>query len=76
MACLPCSKLSHKDVNVVSYYKKLHKEKGVETYFYRLKQGGDLFITRKESFNTLFLELIKPNFINGSEYFHISEFKE
>lgn len=73
MSCLPCSKV--KNVDVVKYYKQLYKEKGIETYFFRLKKGGDLKVVRKEQFSIIYKEQIKPNLVNGAEYFNIQEFK-
>lgn len=75
MSCIPCSKVSTKQIDVVKYYKDLYKKKGLETYFYRLKTGGDLLIVNKSGFNAIFLKKIKPNFENGAEYFFVDEFK-
>lgn len=51
-----------------------YKREKKDYYFYRLETNGDIYLTPKKSFKWVFDNKIKPNFKNGSEYAHISEF--
>ena len=74
MSCLPCGKVKGRDISAVEYYRKLYKDDGLEYYAYRLKAGESFSFVKKSYFNGIFETQIKPNFDNGAEYFHISEF--
>ena len=75
MSCLPCSKLSTTEIDVVKFYRKVYKEKGVVFWVYRLAKGESFNFVTGSDFKKIRIEQIEPNFINGAEYFHISEFK-
>lgn len=55
-------------------YKQEYAENGISRYFYKLKTDGMIFTCKASSFNIILETHIKPNFINGAEYSHISEF--
>lgn len=74
MSCIPCSKVSLSEQDVIMYYKDLYKTKGIEYYVYRLSSKSGLYFVEKSYFNEVFINQIKPNFHNGSEYFSIQEF--
>lgn len=44
-------------------------------YFYTLEEKGDVYLVSKKQFKHVFSTKIKPNFKNGANYAHISEFK-
>lgn len=73
--CLPCTKVSLDEQGVINYYKKLFESVGKEYYVYRLNTDDGIKIIEKAYFSTVFETQIKPNFINGAEYFFISEFR-
>lgn len=75
MSCLPCAKVSAKDQDVVKYFKKIFETTGREYYAYKLSTKEGFSFIEKSYFNDIFLKQIKPNFSNGAEYYHISEFK-
>ncbi|MGR3218461.1 MAG: hypothetical protein ACUZ8H_01405 [Candidatus Anammoxibacter sp.] len=75
MACFNCSKFKSADQDIIKEYRGYYEKNGKEFYIYRLKKNGGAHIVNKNSFNTVFERDIKPNFKNGAEYFHISEFK-
>lgn len=73
--CLPCSKVSLQEKDVVKYYQNVYKKTGNLYWVYRLKTKGDFLFTDSKSFKLILETQIKPNFTNGSEYFRIDEFK-
>lgn len=75
MSCLPCGKVTNAEKVVVRYYKTLFETTEKEYYVYRLSSKEAFNFVEKSYFNHVFLTQIKPNFSNGAEYFHISEFK-
>lgn len=52
-----------------------YKQAQKDVYFYKLEEGGDIYIVNKKQFKTVLQKQIKPNFKKGAEYAHISEFK-
>jgi len=73
--CFSCGRTFKGSVNqLLKIYKKDYLENGIDRYFYKLSEKGNVFICKKSSFKVIFKEQIKPNFINGSEYAHIKEF--
>lgn len=52
-----------------------YKQDKRDVYFFKKVKDGDIFIVQKASFKEVFATQIKPNFKNGAEYAHISEFK-
>lgn len=73
--CFTCGRTFNGDVNAMLIaYKKQYEKSGIVRYFYRLKTNGDIFVCRSESFKIILEEQIKPNFPNGAEYSHISEY--
>lgn len=75
MGCFSCGKTFSKDASdTVAKYKKEYLKNGIERYVYRLSPSSDLMIIRKEYFNEVFNNDIKPNLENGAEYMHISEY--
>ena len=75
MSCLPCGKITDNERVLVKYYQTLFEKTGEIYYVYRLSKGSSLNIIKKQYFNRILEEQIKPNFINGAEYFSIQEFK-
>lgn len=77
MSCLPCSKVSKQEQNVVKYYQKVYNDTGVLYWVYRLESKGSfLFVSHSDWKKNRILEnLVQPNFSNGAEYFRIDEFK-
>ena len=75
MSCLPCSKVTDKERVVLNYYKTLFETTGVIFYAYRLSINDSFNFIEKEYFEKIFETEIKPNFVNGAEYFNIQEFK-
>jgi len=67
MSCFSCRQ------NLMRY-KQEFETKGIVRYYYRLQTNGDIYICRPASFNTILETQIKPNFVNGAEYGHISEY--
>lgn len=59
---------------LLQLYKRDYEERGVERYFYKLEENGDVFVCSKSSFSSIFSTKIKPNFDKGSEYAHIREY--
>lgn len=75
MSCLPCSKVSHQEKDVVKFYKDLHKTTGKVYWAYRLTEKGSFLFVENSSFARIRTEQIEPNFKHGAEYFRIDEFK-
>lgn len=74
--CFSCGKsFKGSTKEVLQLFKKEYVENGVERYFYRKEKDGDIFVIKKSQFKKVFKEVIKPNFKNGAEYAHISEYK-
>lgn len=75
--CFSCGRSFNGSVNeLLQIYKEEYLKKGVERYFYKLEEKGDVFICKKSSFSLIFKEQIQPNFEHGSEYAHIREYNE
>lgn len=73
--CFSCGVTFKGSVNdLLRIYKKQYLSKGIERYYYKLHEKGDIFIVRKSSFKTIFEKEIQPNFKNGAEFAHIQEF--
>lgn len=73
--CFSCgSSFSSGIAGVLQYYKYLYETTGLESFFYRLSSEGNVIVVRKSDFKVIFEEQIKPNFHNGAEYAHISEY--
>ena len=75
MSCLPCGKVTDKEKVVVKYYKTLFETTGKLFYVYRLGSNKAFNFVEKSYFNRIFETDIKPNLVNGAEYFSIQEFK-
>jgi len=75
MSCLPCSKVSAEEQDVVKFYKKVYEKTGKVFWVYRLSKKDSFKFIENSYFKRLFEEQIKPNFPNGAEHFHIAEFK-
>lgn len=74
-ACFTCGRSFNGDVNKsLLAFKKQFEQAGVSRYFYRLRAGGEIFTCRASSFKIILEQQIKPNFENGAEYSHISEY--
>ena len=77
MPCFSCGKGFNGTVQeLLMRYKRDYLERGIEHYFFRESEKGDIKIVGKEQFNYYFDNHIKPNFKNGAEYAHIREFNE
>ena len=75
MPCFSCGQTFNGSVNeLLQRFKRDYLERGVERYFFRLEVNGDVKIIKKEQFKNVFETQIKPNFKNGAEYAHISEY--
>ena len=75
MPCFSCGQTFNGSVNeLLQRFKRDYLERGVERYFFRLETKGDVKIIKKEQFKNVFQTQIKPNFKNGAEYAHISEY--
>ena len=72
--CNPCAQLTKAQGDTVKIYINYYKEGKDDYYVYKLSQNGDIKIVKKKFFNIVFETEIKPNFDNGAEYWHISEF--
>lgn len=75
MSCLPCSKVSAQEQDLVKYHKKLYKDTGIVYWAYRLSSKDTFQFVKNQYFRKIREEQIEPNFTNGAEYFHIEEFK-
>ena len=73
--CLPCSKVSNMERSVVMFYKKLFEQTGRIFYVYRLNSADGFNFIEQKYFSKVLEEQIKPNFVNGAEYYSIQEFK-
>lgn len=51
-----------------------YKQEKKDVYFFKLEKGGEIFIVKKNQFEFVLKNQIKPNFKKGAEYAHISEF--
>lgn len=75
MPCFSCGQTFNGNVNeLLQRFKRDYLNRGIERYFYRLQSNGDVRIIKKEQFKNVFETQIKPNFKNGAEYAHISEY--
>lgn len=74
--CFTCGEKFTEDVNsLLRAYKRQYEKFGVVRYYYRLNPKDVIKICRDSSFNTILENEIKPNFQDGAEYAHISEFR-
>ena len=74
--CFSCGQNFTSDVNaLLRAYKKQYEELKIVRYFYKLSINGAIMICTESSFNFIYKEHIKPNFNNGAEFSHISEYK-
>ncbi len=74
--CFSCGKNFSGDTNaLLRAYKQQYDKLGIVRYFYQLNPKDSIKICRENSFNTIFENEIKPNFQNGAEFAHISEFR-
>lgn len=75
--CFSCGRSFKGSVNdLLQLFKRDYLENGVERYFYKTSEKGDIKVVKKVYFSIIFETEIKPNFINGAEYAHIKEYKE
>lgn len=75
MPCFSCGQTFNGSVNeLLQRFKRDYLERGVERYFFKLETNGDVKIIKKDQFKNVFETQIKPNFKNGAEYAHISEY--
>ena len=75
MPCFSCGQTFNGSVNeLLQRFKRDYLERGVERYFFKLETNGDVKIIKKYQFKNVFETQIKPNFKNGAEYAHISEY--
>lgn len=73
--CFTCGKGFNGSVNDTLNHFKIQFDKfGIERYFYKLSENGAVKVCKKSDFSRIFSEQIKPNFDNGAEYSHISEY--
>lgn len=76
-SCFSCGKSFNQDVNgVLQFFKRQYLEHGIERFFYKTSEKGDVKTVKKAYFSKVFEQEIKPNFINGAEYAHIQEYQE
>jgi len=74
--CITCGIAFNGDESKLArIFKEQYDKHGIERYVYRLSENGNFHFVRKESFNVIFETQIKPNFDNGSDFFHIKELK-
>lgn len=59
---------------VLRHKKELYDEGKEDCYFYKLSTKGNIFTVKKKGFKSIFEQLIQPNFHNGANYAHISEY--
>lgn len=75
--CFSCGKSFTNDVNgMLQMFKRQFLEQGIERYFYKTSEKGDVKVVKKAYFSTIFETEIKPNFRFGAEYAHIKEYNE
>lgn len=75
--CFSCGKSFSNDVNgLLQMFKQQYLEHGIERYFYKTSEKGDVKVVKKAYFSTIFKLEIQPNFKNGSEYAHIQEYNQ
>ena len=76
MPCFSCGQTFNGSVNeLLQRFKRDYLERGVERYFFKLETNGDVKIIKQNQFKNVFKTQIQPNFKNGAEYAHISEYK-
>lgn len=76
MSCFSCGRLFSGSVNeLLQKYKQEYLTDGVERYFYREEEKGDVKIIKKDKFKLIYETKIQPNFPKGAEYAHIQEYK-
>lgn len=75
LGCFTCGKTFNGNINeLLLHFKQVYEQKGIVRYFYKLSENGDVRVCRSSDFNRIFTDEIQPNFINGAEYSHISEY--
>jgi hypothetical protein len=75
MPCFSCGQTFNGSVNeLLQRFKLDYLQRGVERYFFKLETNGDVKIIKKDQFKNVFKTQITPNFKNGAEYAHISEY--
>ena len=75
MPCFSCGQTFNGSVNdLLQRFKRDYLERGVDRYFYKDSENGDVKIIKKNQFDYIFKTQIQPNFDKGSEYAHISEY--
>jgi len=76
MPCFSCGQTFNGTVNeLLQRFKRDYLERSVDRYFYKESATGDVKIIKKDQFAYIFKNKIQPNFKNGAEYAHISEYK-
>lgn len=74
--CFSCgASFNGSEKQLALHFKGQYEKHGVSRYGYKLKSNGGLFFVRAEYFNEILITQIKPNFANGSDFFHISELR-
>ena len=74
-SCFTCGKTFSKDTTeLIRRYKKEFRDFGIERYVYRLSPTSPVMIIRKEYFNGVFEQHIKPKLSQGAQYMHIDEY--
>lgn len=74
MSCLPCSKVSQSEQDVIKFYKRDYDRSGRVWWVYRLYSKDTFKVIENAYFDELMENHIKPNRDNGAEAFHIAEF--
>lgn len=73
--CFTCGKGLNLDTHqTLKHFKSVYEKFGIDRYFYKLYENDSIKIVKKQDFNRIFNEQIKPNFKNGATYAHISEY--
>lgn len=75
MSCLPCSKVSLQEKDIVKFYQEHYKKTGKLYWVYRLSSKDRFLFIENAYFAKIRKEQIEPNFRHGAEYFRIDEFK-
>jgi DNA-directed RNA polymerase subunit N (RpoN/RPB10) len=73
--CFTCGKGFSGDTHeLLLRFQRHYKEKGISRYFYKLETNGTIYTCRAEQLKHILETQIKPNFENGAEYSHITEY--
>lgn len=74
-SCFTCGKGFSGSVNeTLLLFKQQYEKFGTDRYFYKLSANDAIKVCKSQDFNRIFITEIKPNFVNGAEYSHISEY--